>query len=83
MRSLRPPFIRQMLIGLILGMFIMPAPVAQAQWTVYDPAQYTLQWEKRIEEANRWIQTISHYARIYENAVQQLRQTDQARTPAG
>jgi len=60
-----------MLIGLILGLFIMPAPVAQAQWTVYDPAQYTLQWEKRIEEANRWIQTINHYARIYENAVQQ------------
>jgi len=56
----------------MLGLFIMPAPVAQAQWTVYDPAQYALQWEKRIEEANRWIQTISHYARIYENAIQQL-----------
>jgi chromosome segregation ATPase len=63
---------RQVVIGLILGLFIMPAPIAQAQWTVYDPAQYALQWEKRIEEANRWIQTISHYARIYENAVQQL-----------
>ena len=71
MRRLRPTCMRQMLIGLILGLFIMPAPVAQAQWTVYDPAQYTLQWEKRIEEANRWIQTINHYARIYENAVQQ------------
>ena len=63
---------QQVFIGFILGLFIMPAPVAQAQWTVYDPAQYALQWEKRIEEANRWIQTISHYARIYENAVQQL-----------
>ena len=63
---------RQVVIGIILGLFIMPAPIAQAQWTVYDPAQYTLQWEKRIEEANRWIQIISHYARIYENAVQQL-----------
>lgn len=63
---------QQMFIGLLLGLFIMPAPVVQAQWTVYDPAQYALQWEKRIEEANRWIQTISHYARIYENAVQQL-----------
>ena len=72
MRKHRPTFMRQVIIGLMLGLFIMPVPIAQAQWTVYDPAQYTLQWEKRIEEANRWIQTISHYARIYENAVQQL-----------
>ncbi|HKP13165.1 MAG TPA: hypothetical protein VJZ91_13690, partial [Blastocatellia bacterium] len=68
----RLPFLQQVFIGLLLGLFIMPAPVAQAQWTVYDPAQYALQWEKRIEEANRWLQTISHYARMYENAVQQL-----------
>ena len=72
MKRRRLTFMRQILIGLLLGLFIMPTPIAHAQWTVYDPAQYTLQWEKRIEEANRWIQTISHYARIYENAVQQL-----------
>ena len=72
MTKRRLPFMQQVFIGLLLGLFIMPAPVAQAQWTVYDPAQYALQWEKRIEEANRWIQTISHYARMYENAVQQL-----------
>jgi hypothetical protein len=70
-RRHRPTFMRQVIIGLMLGLFIIPAPIAQAQWTVYDPAQYTLQWEKRIEEANRWIQTINHYAKIYENAVQQ------------
>lgn len=63
---------RQFLIGLLLGLFILPAPIAQAQWTVFDPSQYALQWEKRIEEANRWVQTINHYARIYENAVRQL-----------
>src|SRR5436853_7543945 len=72
MRRRRPTFIQQTFIGLLLGLFIMPAPIAQAQWTVYDPAQYALQWEKRIEEANRWIETINHYARIYENAVRQL-----------
>jgi chromosome segregation ATPase len=72
MRRRRLPFKQQVFIGLLLGLFIMPTPVAQAQWTVYDPAQYALQWEKRIEEANRWVQTISHYARMYENAVQQL-----------
>jgi uncharacterized protein (DUF3084 family) len=39
---------------------------------VFDPTEYSLQVEKRIEEAARWIQTIDHYARIYENAVRQL-----------
>jgi chromosome segregation ATPase len=70
--TLRPALRQPLLIGLLLGLFIMPAPIVQAQWTVYDPAQYALQWEKRIEEANRWIETINHYARIYENAVRQL-----------
>ena len=70
--TLKPTLRQHLFIGLLLGLFIMPAPVAHAQWTVYDPAQYALQWEKRIEEANRWVQTIAHYARIYENAVQQL-----------
>jgi len=70
--ALRPPLTHQMLMGLIIGLLLMPTPVARAQWTVYDPAQYALQWEKRIEEANRWVETIGHYARIYENAVQQL-----------
>src|SRR5262249_16597467 len=32
-----------------------------------------LQVEKRVEEAARWVQTIDHYARIYENAVRQLK----------
>jgi DNA repair exonuclease SbcCD ATPase subunit len=70
--AMRSLLTRQLLIGLILGILVLPAPVARAQWTVYDPAQYALQWEKRIEEANRWVETINHYARIYENAVEQL-----------
>src|SRR5437764_12527525 len=39
---------------------------------VYDPTNYALQVEKRVEEAARWVQTIDHYARMYENAVRQL-----------
>lgn len=69
---IKPSLVRQMLIELIVGLFIILMPVARAQWTVYDPAQYALQWEKRIEEANRWVETIAHYARVYENAVRQL-----------
>jgi hypothetical protein len=52
-------------IGLFIGVFIMPSPVANAQWTVFDPSQYALQVSKKVEEANRWLQ---HYT----NLVQQL-----------
>src|SRR5215831_11404443 len=57
--------LHQFTLGLLIGIFIMPPSVAQAQWTVYDPAQYTLQVSKKVEEANRWLQ---HYT----NLVQQL-----------
>src|SRR5262249_44049748 len=65
MKPRRPSLPRQILIGLLLGVLIMPPRAAQAQWTVFDPAQYTLQVTKRVEEATRWIQ---HYT----NLVQQL-----------
>jgi chromosome segregation ATPase len=65
MKPRRPSLPRQLLIGLLLGILIMPPRAAQAQWTVFDPAQYTLQVTKRVEEASRWIQ---HYT----NLVQQL-----------
>ncbi len=67
----RVSFARQIITGILLGALLLPA-TARAQFTVFDPSQYALQVEKRIEEANRWVQTIAHYARIYENAVQQL-----------
>ena len=52
-------------LGLLIGVLIMPSPVAYAQWTVFDPSQYALQVSKKVEEANRWIK---HYT----NLVQQL-----------
>jgi len=52
-------------LGLLIGVFIIPSPVANAQWTVFDPSQYAFQVAKKVEEANRWIQ---HYT----NLVQQL-----------
>jgi len=55
----------QLTLGLLIGVLFMPPSVAQAQWTVHDPPQYVLQVKKRLEEANRWVQT-------YQNAVQQL-----------
>lgn len=64
---------KQLLIGLLLsaillGPLTMPAP---AQWTVFDPSQYVLQVGKRIEEAARWVETLNHYAAMYEKAVRQ------------
>ena len=52
----KKPLLHHLVLGLLVGVFIMPPSVARAQWTVYDPAQYTLQISKKIEEANRWIE---------------------------
>jgi len=57
--------LNQLTLGLLVGVLFMPPSVVRAQWTVHDPPQYVLQVKKRIEEANRWVQT-------YQNAVQQL-----------
>jgi len=57
-----------LLASILLGFEIRPA---QAQWTVFDPSQYVLQVEKKIEEATRWVETINHYISMYEKAAQQ------------
>src|SRR5262245_22458989 len=61
--------------GIVLAELFSTAPKAQAQFgfgIVHDPIAYSLQVEKRIEELQRWIETVAHYARIYESAVNQL-----------
>ena len=48
-------FPKQILMSLVLASIFIgfePKPV-QAQWTVFDPTQYTLQLAKKIEEAAR------------------------------
>lgn len=62
---------RQILLGIVLVAVLMPTS-AQAQWTVFDPTAYALQIRKRIEEINRWVETVNQYSRMYENAVGQL-----------
>jgi chromosome segregation ATPase len=62
---------QQLLLGLVLAAALMPT-TAQAQWTVFDPTAYGLQVKKRIEEINRWVETVNQYTRMYENAVGQL-----------
>ncbi|MCI0660637.1 MAG: hypothetical protein L0220_06140 [Acidobacteria bacterium] len=53
----------QLILGLLIGLLLMPPQTAQAQWTVYDPAQYTLQVSKKLEEATRWV---NHYQKLVE-----------------
>jgi hypothetical protein len=53
-------------------MLIVPAAPVQAQFTVWDPTNYALQLAKKIEEANRWLETIRHYATMVDKTIQQL-----------
>jgi chromosome segregation ATPase len=57
----RKSLLYRLTFALLIGILIMPPQPVRAQWTVFDPAQYTLQVSKRIEEANRWIQ---HYTNL-------------------
>ena len=61
-----------LVIGLLIGLLLIPAQTAQAQWTVFDPTQYALQVQRKIEEATRWVQTVEHYANMVDKAIQQL-----------
>lgn len=65
--------VRQIILGVILSSIFIGIDVrpANAQWTVFDPSQYTLQVAKKIEEAARWVETINHYIQTYEQAVRQ------------
>lgn len=64
--------LRHFATGLILGLLILPPQPAQAQWTVFDPTQYALQVKKRIDELNRWLDTVKHYQEMYTKTVEQL-----------
>lgn len=64
-------YFKPILLGVLLAAMLLPAPV-QAQFTVFDPANYGLQIKKQIEEINRWLETVQQYTQMYENAVGQL-----------
>ena len=63
---------RSAIIGVLLGMLLIPAAPVQAQFTVWDPTNYALQLAKKIEEANRWLETVRHYATMVDKTIQQL-----------
>jgi len=53
-------------------MLLVPAAPVQGQFTVWDPTNYALQLAKKIEEANRWLETVRHYATMVDKTIQQL-----------
>ncbi len=69
---MRRAFSFHLVTGLLLGLLLVPAQPVQAQWTVFDPTQYALQVQKKIEEATRWVETVKHYATMVDKTIQQL-----------
>lgn len=67
---MKVPF-RHLLLGLLVGVLLTPS-TAQAQWTVFDPAQYSLQIERQIEEANRWLERVKQYSDEINKLAEQL-----------
>ena len=63
--------IKRIFLGLLLGAILTPV-TAQAQFTVFDPAQYSLQIERQIEEANRWLERVKHYTDEINKMVEQI-----------
>ena len=62
---------KHLMLGLLLGVLLSPTTI-QAQWTVFDPAQYALQIERQIEEANRWLERVRQYSEEINKLAEQL-----------
>ena len=74
-----PSLIRQLITGIVLSLLLIPAQPAQAQWTVYDPANHQTQIQRMIQDAARWLETvdkyrkdIEHYTQMFDKAVEQV-----------
>src|SRR2546429_7511105 len=63
--------LKHLLLGVLIGLCLTPS-TAQAQFTVFDPAQYSLQIERQIEEANRWLERVRQYSEEINKLAEQL-----------
>jgi len=57
---------------LVVGLLIMPAQPAQAQWTTFDPSAYTQRIKSEIKRALEWSEKVRQHQMLYTNAVNQL-----------
>ena len=60
-----------LLLGVLIGDLMLPS-TAHAQFSVFDPAQYALQIERQIEEANRWLERVKQYTEEINKLAEQL-----------
>ena len=63
--------VKHLLLGMLVGILLTPS-AAHAQFTVFDPAQYSLQIERQIEEANRWLERVRQYSEEINKLAEQL-----------
>jgi chromosome segregation ATPase len=63
--------IKRVFLGILLGAILTPM-TAQAQFTVFDPAQYALQIERQLEEASRWLERVKQYTDQINKMVEQI-----------
>src|SRR2546423_8237056 len=63
--------LKHLLLGISVGLILQPS-TAQAQWTVFDPAQYSLQSERQIGEAKRWLERVRQYSEEINKLAEQL-----------
>jgi chromosome segregation ATPase len=64
--------LREMLCGLLLGLLIMPAQPAQAQWTVFDPLAYSQRLKSDIKRVLEWVEEISFYQQLITTSVKSM-----------
>src|SRR5438046_8378007 len=63
--------LKHFLLGTLTAVLLTPM-TCKAQWTVFDPAQYSLQIERQIEEANRWLERVRQYSEEINKLAEQL-----------
>src|SRR5258705_13241753 len=63
--------IKRVFLGILLSAILAPM-TAQAQFTVFDPAQYALQIERQLEEASRWLERVKQYTDQINKMVEQI-----------
>src|SRR5215831_18365244 len=63
--------LKHLVLGILVGL-ILQSSTAHAQFTVFDPAQYSLQIERQTEEANRWLERVQEYSEEINKLAEQL-----------
>src|SRR4051812_27226767 len=69
----RTSSLRHVVTGLVLGAILAGAAVPPPpQWAGYHHPNWILKVREMVEDANRWVTTINHYADMYQKAADQV-----------